>query len=184
VIFERRPDARYFLTMSYQEPDSRSESHDPYVVLNRLRTLLVTHETLDVCEGCESKNAYSYTDSEVLKNELKKQYQEVDQLFACINAFAEKVVAYFDQHTHLCDLCQTKFHAGATAAQAMQDTIYENPETPDTTWLASRSNCLEELLSPASHQNGEEPQREPGGLPPEEEVARDEQESWLTGSPV
>jgi hypothetical protein len=146
VVFERRPDARYFLTMSSQEPGVRSESHDPYVVLNRLRTLLVTLEALERCDCCEQNNADDLVNKRALEKELQHQYQEINRLFTGINVFAEKVVASFDQHARLCKPCRERFQVAVTAAQAMQDEIYENPETPDTTWLV-QSRCLDELFS-------------------------------------
>ncbi len=156
MIFEKRPDARYFLTMDYQRPETRGDLHDPYVVLNRWRTLFVALKKFDACdeqcgtcEDCQSKEDSRREEGERLKAELERLYQEIDQLFAGINAFAEQAGAYFDQYGQLCELCEAMFCAGAHAAQAMQDSIFENPETPDTMWLR-QSHCLKELVSAAS----------------------------------
>lgn len=126
------------------------------MVLNRWRTLFVALEKFDAydehcgtCEDCQSKDTGRHKESELLKAKLERLYQEIDQLFAGINAFAEKAGTYFDQYGQLCELCEIMFCVSAHAAQAMQDSIFENPETPDTMWLR-QSHCLKELASAAS----------------------------------
>jgi hypothetical protein len=153
MIFEGRNDLRYFFTMHYQKPEARGDSHEPYVVLNRWRTLLCTLEALDFCKQCEQEVSHEpLLVGLSLDSELKHLYHEVDQLFARINAFAEKAVAYFDHYVPLCEHCQIAFRVGVTAAQAMQDSIFENPETPDTIWFEN-SRCLEELFHAQGREN-------------------------------